>query len=220
MVPKSDIERFIQAIIDDGDAPSAAKCRIEQYLTDILEERVSTLEPVFRIEYYLAKISGADVELPEPISNADLYLSALAGAEVTLPDTPNSSLEEYLAKWCETGAHSTDKNLLNTATNITGYYISSSGNITASDDAQYTDLIPVTQGEEYVCSLVSGRNNGTNRWHGYDANGGWVKQLAFVSASEQQGARLVMAATIDSGISYVRLSYGITDTEATLKILR
>lgn len=106
------------------------------------------------------------------------------------------------------------ENLLNPATNITGYYITQSGGISAGDDAQYTELIPVKAGEAYVCSFVSGRNKGTNRWHAYDANGGWVKQLASVSASEQQGNKLVMTATIDSGISYVRLSYGITDTEA------
>lgn len=105
-------------------------------------------------------------------------------------------------------------NLLNPATNITGKYITASGGISNGDDAQYTDLIPVKAGETYVCSLVSGRNSGNNRWHGYDANGTWVKQLESVSATGQQGAKLVMAATIDSGISYVRLSYGITDTEA------
>ena len=108
-------------------------------------------------------------------------------------------------------------NLLNAATNITGYYIGSNGSITAGSDAQYTDLIPVKAGETYVCSLVSGRNSGTNRWHGYDANGVWVKQLANVSASGQQGARPVILATIDSGISYVRLSYGIADTEAMIQ---
>lgn len=108
-------------------------------------------------------------------------------------------------------------NLLNTATNITGKYISSGGVITNGDDAQYTDLIPVKAGETYVCSLVSGRNSGNNRWHGYNANGTWVKQLTYVSTAEQQGAKLAMFATIDSGISYVRLSYGIADTEAMVK---
>lgn len=107
-------------------------------------------------------------------------------------------------------------NLLNTATNITGKYISANGSIINSDDAQYTDLIPVKAGETYMASLVSGRNSGTNRWHGYDANGGWVKQLIYMSATGQQGVKFVMSATIDSGISYVRLSYGITDTEAMI----
>ena len=107
-------------------------------------------------------------------------------------------------------------NLLNAATNITGYYIGSNGSITAGSDAQYTDLIPVKAGETYVCSLVSGRNSGTNRWHGYNANGTWVKQLAYVSATDRQGKKIVRAATIDSGISYVRLSYGINDTEAMI----
>lgn len=108
-------------------------------------------------------------------------------------------------------------NLLNAATNITGYYIGSNGSITEGSDAQYTDLIPVKAGETYVASLVSGRNSGNNRWHGYNANGTWVKQLAYVSATDQQGKKLVMGATIDSGISYVRLSYGINDTEAMIE---
>ena len=108
-------------------------------------------------------------------------------------------------------------NLLNSATNITGKYISSSGVISNGDDAQYTDLIPVKAGETYVCSLVSGRNSGSNRWHGYNANGGWVKQIASVSATGQQWNKLSMVAKIDSGISYVRLSYGITDTEAMIE---
>ena len=108
-------------------------------------------------------------------------------------------------------------NLLNTATNITGKYITKSGSISNGDDAQYTDLIPVNAGETYVCSFVSGRNSGSDRWHAYDANGDWVKQLAFVSASGMQGAKLTMLATIDSGISYVRLSYGLDDTEAMVE---
>lgn len=134
MVPKSDIERFIQAIIYDGDAPFAAKCRIEQYLTDILEERVSTLKPAFRIEYYLAKISGANVELPEPISRADLYLAALAGEEVTLPDSPNSSLEVYLARWCETG---------NAVSAITGDPASFTGRTNTEIQSISVDLQPI-----------------------------------------------------------------------------
>ena len=108
-------------------------------------------------------------------------------------------------------------NLLNSATNITGKYITASGSISNGNDAQYTDLIPVKAGEIYVCSFVSGRNSGNNRWHGYNENGTWVKQLASVSASVQQGAKLIMTATIDSGISYVRLSYGINDTEAMIE---
>lgn len=109
-------------------------------------------------------------------------------------------------------------NLLNAATNITGYYIGTNGSISAGSDAQYTDLIPVKEGETYMCSFVSGRNSGKDRLHGYNANGQWVKQIVFVDAAGQQGAKLTMLATIDSGISYVRLSYGITDTEAMIEI--
>ena len=110
----------------------------------------------------------------------------------------------------------TGKNLLNVATNITGKYISSNGSIAEGSDAQYTDLIPVKAGEIYVCRLVSGRNSGHNRWHAYDANGTWVKQLADANVTGLQGEKLTRVVTIDSGISYMRLSYGINDTDAMI----
>ena len=108
-------------------------------------------------------------------------------------------------------------NLLNDATNITGIYIDSWGHMSPGSDAQYTDLIPVNEGETYVFSLVSGRDSGKDRLHGYNANGQWVKQIVFVDAAGQQGNKISKAVTIDSGISYVRLSYGITDTEAMIE---
>lgn len=112
------------------------------------------------------------------------------------------------------------KNLLNTATNVEGYYISASGVISQSDtpDAQYTDLIPVTAGETYTWSLKSWRtkNNSTNRWHGYNSSGTWVRQIAFETAP-MGGELVTLTAAIPSGVAYVRLSYGITDTEAMLE---
>lgn len=109
------------------------------------------------------------------------------------------------------------KNLLNTATNVTGKYINTSGFPQNAEDAQYTALIPVTVGETYMVSLVSGRNSGKDRLHGYDANGQWVKQIVFVDAEGEQEQKLTMTAIIDSGISFVRLSYGITDTDAMIE---
>ncbi len=109
------------------------------------------------------------------------------------------------------------KNLLNAATNITGYYISSSGSISAGSDSQYTDLVPVTAGETYVCSLITQRTaNGTNRLHGYDSNGDWVQQLAYAQGNIGQGKLFSMSATIPAGVEYVRLSYGQNDENAMI----
>lgn len=107
-------------------------------------------------------------------------------------------------------------NLLNSATNITGKYIASNGSISNGDDAQYTDLIPVTVGNPYVCAFTSARDSGTNRLHGYNSNGTWVKQLSYATAKDMQGKKVAMSALIPSGISYIRLSYGQTDTDAII----
>lgn len=107
------------------------------------------------------------------------------------------------------------KNLLNVATNVNGYYISATGVISAdATKSQYTDLIPVEVGETYTWSLISNRAvAGNDRWHGYNSNGTWVKQIDFDEA-QPSGAAFSLTATIPSGIAYVRLSYGLNDTNA------
>lgn len=106
-------------------------------------------------------------------------------------------------------------NLLNPATNITGKYITAGGKISNGADAQYTDLIPVTAGETYIWSLVSNRENGgSDRCHGYNSSGNWVRQIAWQTTGKGVGLPFFLLATIPNGISYVRLSYGINDTEA------
>lgn len=110
------------------------------------------------------------------------------------------------------------KNLLNAATNITGKYLNEYGEVKNGTDAQYTDLIPVTAGETYVWSLISNRaGGGNNRWNGYDSAGNWSQQIAFNSSGQGLGLPFALAAVIPNGISYVRLSYGINDTEVMFK---
>ena len=115
----------------------------------------------------------------------------------------------------------TGKNLLNVATNTTGSYISATGVITEDGTggvkSQYSALIPVTPGEKYTWSLISNRtSSGNDRWHGYDANGDWAEQVAFDSAGTG-GEAFTLTATIPNGVYYVRLSYGINDTNAMLE---
>lgn len=109
------------------------------------------------------------------------------------------------------------KNLLNTKTNTTGYYISATGVISADDStpkSQYTDLIPVTAGKTYTWTLTSNRATaGNDRCHGYKSDGTWKQQVGFASA-DPGGAAFSLTVTIPSGVYYVRLSYGIDDTDA------
>ena len=110
------------------------------------------------------------------------------------------------------------KNLLNTATNVTGYYINGSGVITqdsGTPSSQYTDLIPVEVGKKYTLSLISNRtNSGNNRVHGYDSNGNWVQEITHAAPTTGSDVPFKLTGTIYSGISYVRISYGINDVEA------
>lgn len=110
------------------------------------------------------------------------------------------------------------KNLLNAATNVTGYYINSSGVInqdSGTPSSQYTDLIPVEVGKKYTLSLISNRtNSGNNRVHGYDSNGNWVQEINHAAPAVGSDVPFELTGTIYSGISYVRISYGINDVEA------
>ena len=105
-------------------------------------------------------------------------------------------------------------NLVDESTNTTGYYINASGNPVQSNDAQYTALIPVTTGDTYTWSLITQRTNATgkNRIHGYNSSGVWQQQIDFKEAGTK-GSLFLLTDTIPSGISNVRLSYGISDTE-------
>lgn len=109
-------------------------------------------------------------------------------------------------------------NLLNTATNITGYFINSSGVINKDNGtpvSQYTDLIPVETGKNYTLSLISNRSSsGNNRVHGYDSNGNWVQEINHATPTTGPDVPFTLTGTIPSGIAYVRISYGINDVEA------
>ena len=113
------------------------------------------------------------------------------------------------------------KNLVNVATNVKDRYISASGVISADTgtipNSQYTDLIPVKVGEKYTWSMISNRTKaGNNRCHGYDANGAWVQQVDFAEGGAG-GVAFSLTVTIPSGVSCLRLSYGINDTDVMLE---
>ena len=104
-------------------------------------------------------------------------------------------------------------NLLNPATNIQNYYISSGGVNTASQGDNYSDLIPVSVGDEiYFYGDVTLTKAQNKRMHGYNAQGKWVKQLVYASYSANNANHHFSChATITSGIAYVRVSYTMAD---------
>ena len=109
-------------------------------------------------------------------------------------------------------------NLVDTSQNTTGYYISSSGVITQSADAQYTALLPVYSGTTYSYSCTSNRSaSGTDRIHGYNSSGTWVQQIASKSVTAGQ-SRYTINMSIPSGIAYVRISYGASDTNPIFEV--
>lgn len=201
------IKSIIQTIT--GNAPLILTNAVNNSITSLTQYGLVTQPPKFYYDFLTQKGKCTQDGTPTPSAPVDIMCNNGAlkwdsvNQRVYTDGTP-----EVLTVF---------ENLLNTETNITGKYIKENGSIGTASDTQYTDLIPVTAGETYVCSLVSGRNSGDDKLHAYNENGTWVKQLESVSASGKQGSKLAMTATIDSGISYVRLSYGITDTEARVE---
>lgn len=216
--------------------------RTEYYLAKIAGMDVEPPDPITRLDYFLAQwVETGGGVLETVTGNAPIILAdALAKRLVSLKQygkcetsggktyCNNGEVKARVDDHAEIYVDGTPevltvvgKNLLNSATNVEGSYISATGVITDDNStppkSQYTDLIPVIAGEKYTWSLSSNRaTSGNNRWHGYDANGDWVQQIAFDS-SGTGGEAFELTATIPSGVVFVRLSYGATDTDAQLE---
>ena len=144
------------------------------------------------------------------------------GTSVTVNDAHEAPLDEFIVRMDPQISAVPGKNLLNPATNITGYYIGSNGKMTAQEGDWYTDLIPVEPGDEiYVSGYHNQTTNGNKRLHGYDANGDWVMQLNFASVPANAyppAAKYSFSATIPSTrVSYMRFSYRMADTDVMIE---
>ena len=104
------------------------------------------------------------------------------------------------------------ENLFDRSTCTEGYYINASGGYAKDAPSMYTALIPVTAGQSYtVHAVCSSEAGGNKRFHGYNSNGAWVRQLATVTATA--GDPYTSTFTIPSGVESVRLSMRILDTD-------
>lgn len=107
------------------------------------------------------------------------------------------------------------KNLYNVATDVNGYAIDASGNVTAASMTCYSALIPVTAGEyaySGICSTQGGSNN--KRVHGY-TNGVWVQQIAMYIVPA--GAAFSYVFSVPSGIDAVRISHWSEDAQTQVE---
>lgn len=104
------------------------------------------------------------------------------------------------------------ENLFDRSTCTEGYYINVSGGFSRDAPSMYTALIPVTAGQSYtVHAVCSPETGGNKRFHGYDSNGTWVRQLASVNATA--GSPYTSKFTIPNDVESVRLSMRILDTD-------
>ena len=96
-------------------------------------------------------------------------------------------------------------NMLNTATQESGYINASGEVVTDGGISQHSALIPVTVGNQYTFSGVTS-GVGNKRVHGYNSNGVWVQQLDFAYTASV-GEAYSVTVTIPSGIAYMKVSY-------------
>lgn len=100
-------------------------------------------------------------------------------------------------------------------------YISAAGKISKDTVSTYSDLIPVNVGDKFVYHCISEENASTQttrRMHGYNASGTWVKQITSEAVPARVPSRPVdLEFTIPSGISFIRISIRIKDTETYVK---
>lgn len=103
------------------------------------------------------------------------------------------------------------KNLLNDVTWTMGESINASGELVPTANFRYSSLIPVNTDKYFFEYSVLRATNTNVRFHGYDANGNWVKQIAFVASGATLKTDQFMFDV--SGVAKMRIS---TSVESTL----
>jgi len=108
------------------------------------------------------------------------------------------------------------KNLLDRATEENGY-ISANGVVTTDGVSVHSALIKVAQGS-YVFSgkVATSSTSGNKRIHGYDADGNWVRQLAYQAVAS--GASYAIPFTVPSDITYIKTSHFSAETDCQVEL--
>lgn len=98
-----------------------------------------------------------------------------------------------------------EKNYLDGVEWINGKFINQSGGIANNYVLRYSDLILLQSGS-YLFSATDKYNGGTinTRIHGYDANGSWIKQIAFQSKNGNEEYNIQFS--VPEECVYIRVS--------------
>jgi len=111
-------------------------------------------------------------------------------------------------------------NLLNVDNFTPGFYIGGNGNLASNTNDHVGDFIPVSPGDDiYYTGIIGPTNSGSinRRLHVYDANQRWIKQLNFAS-NLKVGQAWSTNGTVPSNGAYVRVSWGVEDTNVMISV--
>ena len=130
-------------------------------------------------------------------------------------ETPSGSLKAYILSSTFSQLRSYDEN------NTHGYYISATGVVTAQSESDYSDAIPVKQGDVITLTTSTHSRVANKRIHGYNgtSTSNWVQQLGNIAYAEEGGDTRTISVVVPSGISYIRIShsiYGETQCDLTI----
>ena len=109
-------------------------------------------------------------------------------------------------------------NLYHRSTDTSGYFITESGVVTASNYFRYTDFIKVKPETDYYLftHAIGDGSNGT-RVHGYDSGKTWKSQIGYGNTATSGAAGdIVINFTTPSDVEWIRFSMRNTNTDTFL----
>ena len=111
-------------------------------------------------------------------------------------------------------------NLLDTSVNTPGFYIGSNGALNTNANDNVGDFIPVSPGDDIYYTGIIGPTNSSSinrRLHVYDSNYTWIKQMSF-AGSLHVNDHWSTHGTVPSNGAYVRVSWGVEDTNVMITV--
>ena len=111
-------------------------------------------------------------------------------------------------------------NLLDVSVYTQGYYIGSNGQLASNANDKVGDFIPVSPGDDIYYTGTIGPTNSSSinrRLHVYKADKTWIKQISF-AGSLRVGDSWSTHGTVPSNGAYVRVSWGVEDTNIMITV--
>ena len=111
-------------------------------------------------------------------------------------------------------------NLLNVDEYTPGFYIGSNGQLSNNANDHVGDFIPVSPGDDIYYTGIIGPTNSSSinrRLHVYKADKTWIKQISF-AGSLRVGDSWSTHGIVPTNGAYIRVSWGITDTNVMISV--